>query len=56
MRISKNSVFDKDGRKLARLVDYGDYKKVERTPCCSIGDYFAILVWLMEKHGEITVK
>lgn len=33
-------------RLLARVVDYGAFCRAFREPCCSIGEYFAVLSFL----------
>ena len=48
INIDGDTVIDKYGRQLARLSDYGRYVKVKRLQACTIGDYFAILNWLMD--------
>lgn len=44
-------VYDEKNRMLARVVYYGERMVLERTPACSIGEYFAILSWLMDKKN-----
>lgn len=41
---------DEKGMVLARLVEDGDYIRVCRKPCCSIGTYFYIL-WHLRELG-----
>lgn len=33
-------------RLLARVIDYGYYVRVKPEPCCSVGEYFAVLSFL----------
>ena len=36
------------GKVLVRLVDHGSYYRALKLPRCSIGDYFAVLSYLMD--------
>lgn len=47
-----NTIFDERGRALAKFVYYGKRRDIERTPTCTIGEYFAILSWLMDQNEE----
>lgn len=46
INIDNRVVIDEKGRRLASIVDYGNFVKVKRFPACSVGDYFAVLTWL----------
>lgn len=35
-------------RLLARVIDYGYYVRVKPEPCCSLGEYFAVLTFLAD--------
>lgn len=44
-----NTIYDEKGRELAKIDIYGHSRRIRRTPACSIGEYFAILTWLMDR-------
>lgn len=46
--ISGNIVKDEKGRVLAVLYDVDGVVRVARTACCSIGEFFLILCWLID--------
>ena len=56
MRIEHNAIFDDRGRALVKILNYNDSVHYERTPACTIGEYFAALTWLMEHDGEFTAE
>lgn len=53
MKLKKkgNVIYDEKNRALVRTVYYGKCKVLERTSACSLGEYFAVLTWLMEKEN-----
>ena len=58
MKLKKKSniIYDENNRILARIVYFGKRKTVERTPACTLGEYFAILTWLLERNEQITFE
>ena len=48
INIDNRVVVDEAGRRLAWLFDNGKFVRVKRLPACTIGDYFAILSWLLD--------
>lgn len=46
-----NTIYDENGRPLVKIVNYGKKKRLERTAACTIGEYFAILSWMMDKEN-----
>lgn len=47
-----NTIYDERGRALATVWYFGKRRAIERTPACTIGEYFAILSWLMDQDEE----
>lgn len=46
INIDNRLVVDETGKRLAKISYYGKRVRVNRLPACSLGDYFAILLWL----------
>lgn len=44
-------IYDEKGRALVKTVYYGKRKVLERTPACTIGEYFAVLSWIFDKEN-----
>lgn len=51
-----NTVCDEKGRVLARIYVYHGARRVQRTPACTLGEYFAILSWLMDRDEQVTAE
>lgn len=51
-----NMVYDENGRALAIIDNYRHNRRVRRTPACTIGEYFAILTWLIERDEETSAE
>jgi len=51
-----NSVYDERGRELARIETFRNRRRVKRTPACTLGEYFAILSWLMDRDEQVTAE
>jgi len=58
MKLKKkgNVIYDENNRALVRYVYYGKERVIERTPGCTIGEYFAVLTWLLERNEQVTSK
>ena len=59
MKLKKKEgiIYDENGRSLVKTVYYGKRKVLARTPACTIGEYFAVLSWLLDKeNGEASFK
>ena len=48
INIDGNFVYDERRVPLAKVLDFGRYVRVIRQPACSVGDYFAILTFLLD--------
>jgi len=48
IKIGGDYVYDERRVPLAIVLDFGRYVKVIRQPACSVGDYFAILTFLLD--------
>lgn len=53
MKIDGKVVYDERQLPLALLYDFGSHIRVKRLCACSIGDYFAILTWLVDKGYNV---
>lgn len=53
INIDGSTIVDKKGRKLASIVGEGKEVEVHRLPASSIGDYFAVLTWLIDWGYEV---
>jgi hypothetical protein len=53
MKLDGKVVYDERQLPLALLYDYGSFIRVRRLCACSIGDYFAILTWLVDKGFDV---
>ena len=51
-----NTICDEKGRPLVRIVHFGGKRWLNRTPACTLGDYFAVLCWLMDQDDETTAE
>lgn len=53
MKLKKKEgiIYDENGRALVKTVYYGKRKVLARTPACTIGEYFAVLSWLLDKEN-----
>ena len=51
-----NTVYDEKGRALAKIDVFHSGRRLRRTPACSLGEYFAILTWLMDKDEQTASK
>lgn len=49
-----NTIYDEKGRELAKVDVFRSGRRIRRTPACTIGEYFAILTWLMDKDEQAT--
>ena len=49
-----NTVYDEKGRALARIDVCHNMRYIHRTPACTIGEYFAILSWFLDRNEQIT--
>lgn len=47
------SVKNGEGRELARLTFLGKNVFITRMPCCTIGEYFCVLSYLMDEGYDI---
>lgn len=50
--LKNNIVTDKDGRELVEVEKYGNRTKLRRLSACTVGEYFAVLSWMMDKEDE----
>ena len=51
-----NTVYDEKGRALAKIDVLHNGRRIRRTPACTIGEYFAILSWLMDKDEQVAAE
>ena len=58
MKLEKRSniIYDEKGRALAKIDFYQQKRHLRRTCACTIGEYFAILCWLMDNDEQIAFE
>lgn len=55
-RIEANTVYDERNRALATISFINRKRSIRRTCACTIGEYFAILNWLMDRDEQIAAE
>lgn len=51
-REEANTIFDEKRRALMTYTMVNGVRHIKRLPACTIGEYFAILTWLIERDGQ----
>lgn len=51
-----NTIYDEKGRALAVIDIFRSGRRIRRTPACTLGEYFAILSWLMDRDEQVTAE
>lgn len=53
-REEANTIYDEKNRALVALEFFRGRRYEKRLPACTIGEYFAILTWLMDRDEQVT--
>lgn len=55
-KLESNTVYDDKDRALATISFVNKVPRVRRTCACTIGEYFAILTWLIDFDEQVATK